>query len=181
MISPSTNQFDIIITYLFFRIFIIDISGILSKVLEKTEIGISEIALVFYEVELEISVSLLVFRHGGVAEMIEVYIFDTSFDTVGKPTVDESGSCLVRFGFLSGKGNEVYTGIVRIIMNRQSCDGGIPTVTYITSDRFSSYFFHGTVISDIIRFEKMLYPYLLESMNEYIAAHEFYAYFGLGK
>ena len=59
----------------------------------------------FDEIALEIRIALLVDGHRGITEMIKIDVLYPPLDAVGKPSIDESRSCLKRFRFFPGKGD----------------------------------------------------------------------------
>lgn len=132
----------------------------------------------FYEVELEVGVSLLGFFHGGISEVIEVHIFHASIDAVRKPTIDESGSCLERISFLAREGDEMDTLGCRIVMDRESRDGRISLVANIASNALFIYPGYGAIVPDIVGFEEVADLRFLEGIGKSLSVHELDSDFG---
>lgn len=142
--------------------------------LQEPEIRIPEIALILGEVQLEIGVSLLIFGHGRVPQVIEIDVLDTLNNAVREPSVHETGSCLTVLGIRSGEGDEVDTCISAVIMHRESRYGGVSAVAHIASDCIFLRLCHGSIVSYIIGLEKMFYFYRLKSFCEGFPVHKLY-------
>lgn len=149
--------------------------------LQEPEIRIPEITLALGEVELEVSVSLLAFFHGGIPEMVKVHILDVPVDAIGKPSVHEPSSCLAILGLGSGKGNQMHTGIPAIVVHSQSRDGSISAIAYIASDGVFAHFGHGAVVPDVVGLEKVLHLHCLEGFGKCFPVHELYPDIRLGE
>lgn len=90
--------------------------------LNETEIRIREFNDVINEIHFESRITLLVWCHAGVSQMIKVNVLVSFPERVRKPMINQPGSRLDRLSFFGYKSNDMNARDSIVIVCRQTCD-----------------------------------------------------------